>query len=126
MAEDIIKGLDDVMKNLNREIKKIEGKTMAGLVKAMAVVRKDMGKTPPLVPVDTRNLDQSWFVSPLASGLSKPLIQAGFSANYAMWVHENMEAKFQRPGAGPKFFEAALNRNHKAILEAIRGEIKLT
>lgn len=124
MADDVIKGLEDVSKNLNKAIADIKGKTMAGLLKAVIIVRKDMSKTSPTVPIDTRNLDQSWFVTPVPS-LSKPVVIAGFSASYAIWVHENMEANFKKPGSGAKFYESALNRNHDAILEAIRGEIKL-
>ena len=40
----------------------MKGKTLAGLISAAIVVRRKMASTPPLVPVDTRNLDHSWFV----------------------------------------------------------------
>jgi hypothetical protein len=54
-----------------------------------------------------------------------PTLILGFSANYAIWVHENMEAKFQRPGAGPKFLEEAVNNNKGLILNAIRDNVKI-
>jgi len=57
-----IKGFDEVMHNLNTEIQKIEGRTMEGLIRAAATIRKDMDKTPPLIPVDTGNMRASWFV----------------------------------------------------------------
>jgi len=34
-------------------------------------------------------------------------------------------ANFQRPGAGAKFFEAALKRNQGKILEIIRQEARI-
>jgi hypothetical protein len=57
-----IKGFDEVMKNLNDEIVKIKGRTMQGLIKAAIVIRRDMDRTPPLIPVKTGNLRASWFV----------------------------------------------------------------
>ncbi len=61
----------------------------------------------------------------------------GFSANYAVYVHENTEADFarpikiggvlkkRRPGAGAKFFESALKREHANMLKVIHEEAKL-
>ncbi|MFA6336264.1 MAG: hypothetical protein WCX48_12085, partial [Bacteroidales bacterium] len=56
---------------------------------------------------------------------SDPVIILGFSANYALWVHEMVDAIFQRPGAGAKFLEAALKRNKNAILRAIADSAKI-
>jgi hypothetical protein len=124
MAEDYLKGLDDVMKNLNKEIQAIEGKTMKGLIKAAIIVRRDMDKTSPKIPIDTGNLRSSWFVTPVPNPV-KPLLIAGFSANYALWVHENMEVKHPRPDSGAKFYESSLNRNYGAMIQAIKDEIKI-
>lgn len=112
----------NVMKNMNRQIASIKGGGHKGMLKAAVHVRNDMDKTPPLLPVDTGNLRQSWFISPLYSLNSLIL---GFSANYAFFVHENVGATFLRPGAGAKFFQASLNRNKQKILEIIREEAKV-
>lgn len=49
-------------------------------------------------------------------GSKEPVIVFGYTANYAGWVHENMEARFQRPGAGPKFLqEAAIGARSKVL-----------
>lgn len=115
---------DNVMKNLNKEIKQIQGKTMKGLIRSAALIRRDMDKTSPKIPVDTGNLRQSWFTTPYPHK-TRPALMIGFSANYAVFVHENVGANFQRPGAGAKFFEASLNRNHKQILDIIKQEAKV-
>lgn len=60
-----------------------------------------------------------------ASASSYPLVIMGFSANYAVWVHENVDANFQRPGAGAKFFESALNKNKDKILSILGKEAQL-
>jgi hypothetical protein len=49
----------------------------------------------------------------------------GFTANYAIFVHENMDAVFKRPGSGPKFLEKALERNQIKILKTIQTSTKL-
>ena len=66
-----------------------------------------------------------------------PVVAMGFSAGYAIYVHENLEANFatpkmvggkakaKRPGAGPRFFSAALDRNKQKMLEIIGNNAKI-
>lgn len=61
MAKGLI-GVDKVMVNINREMMKIQGRSVKGLIKAAIVIRRDMDKTPPLIPVDLGNLRASFFV----------------------------------------------------------------
>jgi hypothetical protein len=51
----------------------------------------------------------------------------GYSANYALWVHEMVGANFQRtdPEAGPKWFEEAVDRNHDKMLQIIAETSKI-
>lgn len=136
-----IKGMDIVLRNLNREIKAIEGRSMKGLINSAIIIRRDMDKTPPLIPVDTGNLRSSWFTTPFHL-LGQIGIMMGFSANYALWVHEmlgmnpkegwrygpgpNKKRWFTpRRGAGPKFFEASIKRNKDKILQTIRDNAKI-
>lgn len=48
-------------------------------------------------------------------------LMMGYSANYAMWVHEMMGANFKRtdPQAGPKWFQEAIDRNQDKIKKII-------
>jgi hypothetical protein len=57
-------GLELVLANLNKEIAKISGRTTGGLLRAVALVRVDMEKTPPKTPVDTGNLRASFITVP--------------------------------------------------------------
>ena len=141
--------LQTVMQNLNQEVQKIKGRTMPGLIQAAAHIRRDMDQTPPKILVDTGNLRQSWFTTRIHQKL-RPILIMGFSANYAFYVHEMVDADFQTPrwryrpeaaargprggrriwvipreGAGAKFLEAALNRNHQEILRIIRREAQI-
>lgn len=126
-----LKGFDSVVKNLNREIKAIEGRTLKGLGLAVMMVRAEMDHTPPLIPIgETENLRASWFAEPLNMPAG-PAVICGFSANYAAYVHELLGTKsggpinWTRPGSGPKFFQAPLRRNKEKILETIRSNAQI-
>jgi len=55
------------------------------------------------------------------STLRYKTLMMGYSANYALWVHENMEAKnWSRPMSGPKWLEGSFKRSTPKILEIIR------
>ena len=84
-----------------------------------------MDKTPPLIPVGrTGNLRASWFVSSFSAPKGPGLVM-GFSANYAVYVHEMVDANFQRPDAGAKFFEASIRRNTEEVLKIIKENVKI-
>ena len=69
----------------------------------------------------------------LVSFKKKPSMIMGFSANYAVYVHEMVNANFakkkkgkdRRAGAGAKFFESALNRNEKQMLVILQNHLKI-
>lgn len=124
MAKRRVHGTERVIGNLNREISQIEGRTMKGLIRSAAFIREDMERKPPLIPVDEGNLRASWFTDPYYQGRN-PVVQLGFSANYAWYVHEMVGANFQRPGSGAKFLEAALKRNKAKILGIIKQEARV-
>ena len=139
---DNIKGLDKVMGNLNREIQAIKGRSMQGLIKAAILIRADMDKTPPLIPIDTGNLRASWNPGiPIKKG-NEIGITIGFSANYAVFVHEMVDADFTsarwrykkgkkrkwytpRAGSGAKFFEYSIKRNEKEVLLIIANNAQI-
>ena len=164
-----ISGLENVMANLQKQIKGIEVRSVKGLVETSILIRRETETTSPLTPVDLGNLRASYFtvstqgVVPIAdtgsfrnkpgkagksenraaklqadhsrvisesqslarSKKQKAVVVFGYSANYAMAVHEKMGAEFQRPGAGPKWFEAAIKRNKSQIVQIIKRNAKI-
>ena len=62
-----------------------------------------------------------------------PALIMGYSANYALWVHENITAQFSgrtkkptgRPGSGAKWFEYAIQRNSALMLKTMAKEMKI-
>lgn len=115
--------MNTVLSNLNRQIQRVEGRTVAGMLEGAAIIRRDMDKTEPLIPVDRGYLRASWFATPIRQGIMRRGVLMGFTANYSVFVHEEMEPEnrnWKRPGSGPKFFEASIKRNGKKVLLAIQ------
>ena len=124
-----IKGMDIVMSNLNKEIAKIKVGAAAGLLEAAILIRRNMDKTPPLIPIDEGNLRASWFTETIKSIQGFGVLM-GFSANYATFVHEMVDRvgkkiNWSRPGSGPKFFEKSIKRNKDKILQIIGNNARI-
>ena len=164
-----VEGLEEVMNNLNLQLENIEGKTMAGMIKAAAHIRVQTETKRPLTPVDYGNLKASWFVvtaksivagrgtsgfkdnkkngikaatliddhlqmleegqgkvASLELGNNGKFLMFGYSANYAIFVHENMEVEnWSRKGSGPKWLETHVKRNTKKMLDIITLNAKI-
>ena len=58
---------------------------------------------------------------------NKHILIMGYSANYALWVHERLgeNIKWKRPHSGPKWFEAAFKRLYDTILLIIKKEVQI-
>jgi hypothetical protein len=164
--------LQNILRNLNLEIGKINGRTQKGLIRATNQIHQETEKGSIKVPVDLGNLRHSFFyvtargaigkgggqshapegvaarfVGPkageyaaghaglltesvgkaksLATMYKGPFVVAGYSANYALWVHEMLGANFQRKGAGAKWFEIAIKTKQAEILKIIQSTAKI-
>ena len=142
-------GFDEVIKALNEEILKMGVGAYKGLIRSADWVRKDMDESFPKIPVDTGFLRSTWKVRLLYEGVlnnNKFGIEFGFTAPYALWVHEMVgadftspryrpkrgEGEFQKPagiyipreGAGAKFLEAAILTNLDIIMSLVEDDIK--
>lgn len=139
-----VEGIQEALANLNRETRLIKESGLGGLLRAGLYIE---GEAKKLAPVDTGNLRASGY-SRMApdGGLG---VEVGFSAHYALPVHENLEQKlkgeprahFGQTRAGvefgggsgkgrywdsgePKFLEKPLTR-HQKILAIMAGEMTL-
>lgn len=160
-------GAVQMMKELNRQVRKVKGLSQKGLAEVSIHIRNETENVVPKTPVDTGNLRASYFaVAPeglvndpkgfsgnfknrlfkkmqykasqlkaehaaiisecqqKAAAYGDPNLYMGFSANYAMWVHEMVErfgdVEWSREGSGGKWFEAAIKRNKRVILQILR------
>jgi hypothetical protein len=138
MARGGLQGLDKVIRNLNMEIGRIEGASMAGLWDAGLQIQAASQRR---VPVDLGNLKGSHYtrnaanlerlqdppdnaVAPLPSGsVAENMVEIGATADYAIHVHENLEAI--HPVGEAKFLEHAITENQGKILEIVRRRAKI-
>ncbi len=124
-----LKGLDEVMKNLNREISNVEGRAVSGLYRAGLLIQ---GVAQTRVPVEYGHLRQSAYTR--KSRDNPNAVEVGFAAAYALFVHENMEqklrgqprasglGKYWGPKGQPKFLESAVSDNQDKIVEIIKTD----
>jgi hypothetical protein len=167
------KDLQNILRNLNREIVKIEGRSQEGLIRGVNQIHQETEKGAVKVPVDLGNLRHSWFyitakgtigkgggqsqtpegnaakfvgknagrlatghatlltesigkAKSLATMYKGPFVIAGYSANYALWVHEMLGMKNpSRPGSGPKWFEYAIKATQDKILKSIQSNARV-
>jgi len=131
-----IQGIDSVIRGLEKSLVRYQAGASAGMIEAVAFLRQDMDTTPPLIPVDIGNLRASWFTSFVKDLQAGRTIIFGFSANYALYVHERIGGgewgeggtvgivNWSRPGSGPKFMEAALKRNTQEIMRILQANTR--
>lgn len=123
MARNVtIKGEREVLRNLNREIGKIRGRTVGGMT---AVGKFVQGESMETTPVDFGVLINSAFSG---VGVFGKVIFAriGYTAKYAPFVHEMPDTNnFSKPGTGPKFLQRAVVNNIGIILKIIQNRAKV-
>lgn len=121
-------GLANVLKNLNREIDAIEGNSMAGLLAGGLVVQ---GEAQRRVPREYGNLVGSAYTRKAQNDANA--VEVGFTAEYAIWVHENREATLKGeerpsglgvywgPNGEPGFLANAVRAKMRAIVNMVRA-----
>lgn len=146
-------GLKNVLANLSKEIKKIQGGTLKGVKKAAIIVQEDAQDR---TPVDFGALRGSAFNQAEMQG-NRAVARVGYTQKYAPWVHEmpmtlkgqpradfgitSNRSKFgpQKPrkfgggsgrgvyweGGENKFLEKAIKNNQPLILKVIADEAKI-
>ena len=113
-----LEGLDKVLKNIQKEIDHIEGASLDGLKAAALKVQRLSDKR---TPVDTGNLKSSGETITLTS--SPPVVAVSYSANYAVFVHENLEARHTNGRA--KFLESAVRDLEAEIVNTVASFAKI-
>lgn len=107
-----LEGLDEVMANFNKQIGKIKGRTIGGLLAGGLVIQAEAQRR---TPVDTGNLKGSAYTR--KSPEDERVVEIGFGAAYAIYVHENLDAYHGNGEA--KFLENAVVEKSGTALKAI-------
>lgn len=110
-------GIDTVIRNMNGSIAKIKKQVLGGLYNAGIMIK---GKALPLTPIDESNLRGSAYVNNPVITSQGPVVEIGYTADYAVYVHERTELH-HAPPTQAKFLEDAIKTNTGAILNLIRG-----
>lgn len=125
-----LKGLETVMSNLRAEFAAAGQATERGLYAAGLIIEKDSLRR---TPRDTGALRNSIYTNALPGRR----VEVGYTAEYAPFVHENMNPSSGVPRGGnkrgtywdvgePKFLEHAAQAKEQEALEAVAREIKST
>lgn len=122
-----VEGLDD----LNRQLRALAKESPRAVERAaFAGGLKIQGYAQENVPVEYGNLQGSAYTQRIPLGA-----EVGFSAEYAIYVHENMEqtlkgeprpsglGTYWNPG-GPKFLERAVNENGDEIVDIVEAYLE--
>ena len=109
-----------IIKNLNNFIKNTEKLTYLSLIKCYMVIEEDAID---ITPKDTGWLRQGFYKKKLMTKSGQVGIEIGNDKNYALYVHENMEANFKE--GGPKFLTRAIVKNTERIKDIINNEVRL-
>lgn len=126
-----VDGVQRVAANLNRELRGVENRSRAGMWAAGLKVRAEAQRR---VPVEFGNLRASAYTRFVeGSSRSKPTVEIGFTAKYAIYVHENVEERLRglpRPprrgrsvGIGVYWGPRGRSKYLESALQDLRGEV---
>jgi len=109
-----VHGMKEVEARIQRELMAVRGRTYKGMFKAMKFLEHEMDTVNPVVPYSNLNklhMRETWFISGDAHP-TNPIVFAGYTADYAEHVHENVGAvNWTRIGSGPKWLQIHFGRN---------------
>jgi len=111
-----VNGLDTILRNLNGAIDDIEGGTIEGLLAGGLIIERTAKR---YVPVLTGNLKNSGYTRKVGPRT----VEVGFSAAYAVFVHENLEAR-HRNGQS-KYLQRAVVEKRTDVLEQVQRRAKV-
>lgn len=110
-----VEGVKEVLQNLKKSHWLIGDQVAVGLKRAGLFIQRESQK---IVPVDTGALKNSAFTRADGRGWNT-LVQVGYTQGYAIYVHENLEAKHKK-GKVAKYLEKPVREHKDQILKIIR------
>ena len=119
-----ITGMKTVLRNAAKANSLIGAALARGLKRGGLFLQRESQR---IVPVDTSNLKNSAFTRNIGgesfSGGNRPDIIVGYTAEYAAYVHEDLDAAHKR-GKVAKFLERPARQKRKEILSIVVEEAK--
>jgi len=116
-----IKGMDKVLKKLSKSKAVTAAGVERGLKQAGLFLQAHSQR---ICPIDTGNLRGSAFTRNAGGRGFKADIVVGYTANYAVYVHENLQAR-HKPPTQAKYLEQPAREKKDKIFRIIRTEAKI-
>lgn len=128
-----VKGVSQAKQKLDALLGEVQGRKVGRAIKsALFIIGADAAT---MTPIDTSYLVNSQYQELLVNG-TRVTGRVGYSANYAVYVHEasgklkgrqraNGSGNYWDPSGEPKFLEKAFKDNYDKVAAIIRKELSL-
>jgi len=118
-----IRGVQSVTRNMNRIINDIQGRKVVRAVQSALIIGSSQAAL--YTPIDTSTLLNSQFRDITVNG-NRVTGRVGYSANYAMYVHDpNVPQTFRRATARKEFLTKGFEDTRRQIDAVIAKEMSL-
>jgi len=111
----IIKGVSEVLKELEKQSERCEGALGAALYQEGLALDSSAVMQ---MPVDTGRMRATHYVTPPEMTRDGPVVEVGCGTDYAIYVHEREE--IHHDVGGSKFYEIPLNEIREGYAERIK------
>jgi len=118
-----VRGIRQAQQNLNALIGDIQGRKAVRAIQSALIIGSSQAAL--YTPIDTSTLLNSQYREVTASG-TRIVGRVGYSANYAVYVHDpNIPQNFRRSTAQKEFLTKGFEDSRDAISAAIKKEMAL-
>lgn len=118
-----IRGVEQAKRNLDAVIDDIQGRRALRAIQSVLIIGSSQAAL--YTPIDTSTLLNSQYREATASG-TRIVGRVGYSANYAVYVHDpNIPQNFRRATAQKEFLTKGFEDSRDAISAAIKKEMAL-
>lgn len=118
-----VRGIREAKANLNRIVGDIQGRKVVRALQSALIIGSSQAAL--YTPIDTSTLINSQFREITTNG-TRVTGRVGYSANYAVWVHDpNIPQNFRRATARKEFLTKGFEDTRSQIDAVIKKELSL-
>lgn len=118
-----VRGVSRVKGNLNRLIEDISGRKVARAIQSALIIGSSQATI--YTPIDTSTLINSQYRELIVKGV-RVTGRVGYTANYAVWVHDpNVKQVFRRATAEKEFLTKGFDDTREQIDAAVYKEMSV-
>lgn len=118
-----VRGIREAKANLNRIIQDVQGRKVVRALQSAMIIGSSQAAL--YTPIDTSTLINSQFREITTNG-TRVTGRVGYSANYAVWVHDpNVPQNFRRATARKEFLTKGFEDTRDQIDAVVKKELSL-